>query len=110
MSIKTQIVEHLIKKGSYDPDVDDYMIIELIENIQLSKQCLDQIKDEGVVSYYYTTKGDRLSKMNPIVGIYQMFQRNINQLSSKLGINRSDRLKLKLVEEQSTDEFDNDFK
>ena len=31
-SIKTNIVEHLKKKGNYDPDVDDYNIDLLLEN------------------------------------------------------------------------------
>lgn len=109
-TIKTKIINHLESKGHYSPDVDDYVIDELIENIELSKQTLNQLKDEGVVVKYITTSGSEMSKMNPLVGIYQMFQRNIQQLSCKLGINRKDRMMLKLIEEKQTDEFDVHFR
>jgi len=109
-SLRNDIITHLKKKGGYDPDVDNYIIDELIENITLSKECLTVLKAEGVVQRYTTTSGSEMTKMNPLVGIYQMFQRNIAQLSTKLGINRKDRLMLKLVEEKNKDSFDEDFK
>ncbi len=107
--LRNNIVSHLKKKGNYEPDVDDYVIDELISNIELSKECLNQIKEEGVVQHYITTSGSEMSKMNPLVGIYQMFQRNIQQLAAKLGINRKDRLMLKLIQEKEKDDFDADF-
>jgi phage terminase small subunit len=107
--LKSKIITHLQSKGTYSPDVDDYVIDELLENVELSKQCLTQLKVEGVVQHYITTSGSEMSKMNPLVGIYQMFQRNIQQLATKLGINRKDRLMLKLVEAKAKDEFDEDF-
>jgi P27 family predicted phage terminase small subunit len=106
MTYKERIVEHLKSKGTYDPGVDDEVIDDLIENITLSRKVMKQIKTEGVIQTYITTSGSIMSKMNPLVGIYQMFQRNTHQLSSKLGINRNDRLKLKLIDAQRADELD----
>jgi phage terminase small subunit len=107
-SLRNAIIIHLTKKGNYDPGVDDYVIDELISNIELSRECLTTLKYEGVVQNYITTSGSKMSKMNPLVGIYQMFQRNIQQLAGKLGINRKDRIMLKLLEEKQLDQFDND--
>lgn len=108
-SIRNNIIEHLKKKGGYDPEVDNYIIDELIENITLSKECLVTLKKDGVIQRYKTSSGSEMTKMNPLVGIYQMFQRNVAQLSTKLGINRKDRLMLKLIEEKEKDAFDKDF-
>lgn len=106
MTYKEKIVSHLKSKGTYDEDLDEEMINDLLENINLSRKTLRQIKKEGVILRYTTTSGSEMTKMNPLVGIYQMFQRNTHQLSSKLGICRGDRLKLKLIEKKSLDEFD----
>jgi phage terminase small subunit len=106
MTYKERIIEHLKSRGTYDPGVDDENIDDLIENITLSRKIMKEIKQEGVIQTYITTSGSKVTKMNPLVGIYQMFQRNTHQLSSKLGINRNDRLKLKLIEVKTNIDFD----
>ena len=106
MTYKERIVNHLKAKGTYDPEIDDEMIDDLLENIEMSRKIMRKIKNDGVITTYITTSGSEMSKMNPLVGIYQMFQRNSHQLSSKLGICRGDRLKLKLIEVKKLDEFD----
>lgn len=109
-SLREKIISHLEGKGNYSPDVDDFFVDELITNIELSLQCLDKIKDTGGVSQDYTYKpGHTITRINPLISAYQMFQRNIHQCSSKLGINRADRIKLKLMAERLEDEFDSDF-
>lgn len=109
-SIRKNIISHLQAKGNYSSDVDDYLIDEIESNKELSDECLQKIKDEGIIIYtVFTKSGASISKLNPAVNAYQMFQRNINQLSSKLGINRADRIKLKLLAEKEADEFADDF-
>lgn len=110
-TIRNNIISHLEKrKGSYEPNVDDYLIDELVINKELSDECLQKIKDEGIIIYtVFAKSGASISKLNPAVNAYQMFQRNINQLSAKLGINRADRIKLKLLAEKEADEFEDDF-
>lgn len=108
-ALKTNIIAHLEAKGNYSPDVDDYLVDELIINIDLANECLKTIKQEGIVQTYEYKPGNHISRLNPSVNAYQMFQRNIQQLSSKLGISRNDRIKLKLIQLKEQDEFDKDF-
>lgn len=106
-SLKARIIEHLENRGTYDPEVDDDMIDDLIMNTEFGKEIFKKLKEEGPVMRYHTTSGSILSKINPLMNAYQMTQRNVFQLASKLGINRSDRLKLKIVEQKEKDELDN---
>ncbi len=110
MSLKQDIIDHLKKKGNYDPDVDDYVIDMLLENIGYADQCKHEIRTYGLTQEMFGRNGVRYTKMNPSFGIYQMCLRNIHQCAAKLGINRKDRIALKLVEEKNIDEFDRDFK
>ena len=107
--LKNDIIKHLQRKGDYDPDVDDYLIDMLLENIEYANQMKLDLETQGCVIEQTSGNGFRTTKMNPSFGVYQMCLRNIQQLAAKLGINRNDRLKLKLVEEKNKDDFDEDF-
>ena len=109
-NLKNDIIKHLQKKGDYDPDVDDYLIDMLLENIEYANRMKENLETLGCVISTTNGNGFTTTKMNPSFGVYQMCIRNIHQTASKLGISRSDRLKLKLVEEKNKDDFDNDFK
>jgi hypothetical protein len=109
-SLRENIISHLNAKGNYSPDVDDYEVDRLIANIELSQECLEQIKAFGIAQEYEYKPGHTITRINTLISAYQMFQRNIHQCSAKLGISRNDRIKLKLLEEKQGDEFDNDFK
>jgi hypothetical protein len=110
-SLRKNIITHLQSKGNYEPEVDDFFVDELISNIELSQDCLRQIKSSGGISEQYEYKpGHTVTRINPLIAAYQMFQRNIHQSSAKLGITRNDRIKLKIMESKSIDEFDQDFK
>jgi len=106
MTLKEKIIKHLESKGSFSEDADLWMVDELIDNYELSKKTLKILKSEGTIIYYTTPRGDTVSKLNPALNAYQMLQRNIHQCASKLGINRSDRLKLKIIEAKTADDFD----
>lgn len=108
-NLRKQIVDHLDVKGTYDPDVDDFIIDELLENLALSKKALQSIKEEGIVIEFMGGNGFTTRKLNPMVNAFQMFQRNIHQCAIRLGISRKDRLNLKLIEDKKIDEFDEDF-
>lgn len=107
-SLRENIISHLKAKGNYSPEVDDQEIDRLITNIELSQECLQQIKGNVGQEYEYKP-GHTITRVNPLVNAYQMFQRNIHQCSAKLGISRNDRIKLKLLEEKQGDDFDRDF-
>lgn len=104
--LKQSIIEHLSKKGNYEASVDDYLIETLIENVTYLKEAKNILDREGCVISSPNGNGIVTTKMNPALNVYQMCLRNINQISSKLGINRSDRLKLKILEDQVNNEFD----
>ena len=107
--LRNDIIKHLKKKGDYDPDVDDYLIDMLLENIEYANTMKADIERQGCVIEKTSGNGFRTTKMNPSFGVYQMCLRNIHQAAAKLGISRADRLKLKLVEEKEKDDFDKDF-
>lgn len=104
--LRQRIINHLTTKGNYDPNIDDDNIDDLIELTELTKQTLKTLKKEGVVTYYTTTSGSRVSKLNPLLNAYQMMKRDVFQMTSKLGISRSDRMKLKILEIKAEDGFD----
>lgn len=105
-TLKQRIVDHLKIKGNYDPTVDDEQIDDLIEMTAFAKELFKQLKKEGAVLYYTTTSGSRLSKLNPMLNAFQMCKRDVFQIAAKLGINRADRMKLKILEIKDADSFD----
>jgi phage terminase small subunit len=104
--LKTRIQQHLEKKGTYDPSVDDDMIDDLIENTQFAKRIFKQLIEEGPIVYQYTLPPRGKASLNPLLNGYQMMMRNVYQLAAKLGINRNDRLKLKIIEKKNQDALD----
>lgn len=108
-NLRTHIVSHLLDKGMYSPDVDDPIIDMLMENIKFSEDCTAYIAANGLFITMLNGNGFETTKENPAFGTYVKCIQNIHQLSTKLGINRKDRLHLKLLEEKTKDDFDNDF-
>lgn len=109
MKLRTQIIKHLEAKGNYDPEVDDFTIDMLIENIEFANTAKEDIKKNGLMVTMLNGNGFETTKENPAFGTYMKCVTNIRELSTKLGIHRNDRLKLKLIEEQTKDDFDKDF-
>lgn len=107
-SLKDDIIRHLENKGNYSPEVDDPEIERLIDNMKLYQSCLKDLLRTGVSETYEYKPGHTVTRINPLVGALQTFQANINKSTSKLGISRNDRIKLKLLEAKQ-DEFENDF-
>lgn len=106
MTLKERIITHLKNKGEYDENVDSDMIDDLIDNAEMAKKCMKELKTQGVLVTRTFADGTEVTKMNPLVNIYQMFLRNANQICGKLGINRSDRLRLKIIEKKTADALD----
>lgn len=107
--LRQNIVNHLSKKGNYECTVDDYVLDMLIENILYAEEAKRDLDEHGIVQNIEARNGVFYTKANPAFSVYQMCLRNINQLSVKLGINRADRIKLKLLAEKLEDDFTNDF-
>lgn len=105
-TLKDRIVTHLESKGNYDPNVDDDMIDDLVYHTAIAKTLMKKLQTEGAILEYYTTSGSKMLKLSPTLNALQMVQRSIYQLSTKLGIDRSSRLKLKIIEEKQQDELD----
>ena len=109
-NLRNDIVTHLIKKGNYESEVDDYLIDIIIENLKYTNDAKQSITDLGLIVNIPNGNGIITTKENPAFGTYEKCLHNIHQCSAKLGISRNDRIKLKLLEEKKADEFDNDFK
>jgi len=105
-NLKTKIIKHLQEKGSYSEEIDSDMIDDLIENTIFAKKVFKQLKEEGAVISYVTQAGSHMTKINPLLSAHQILTRNVYQLASKLGLNRSDRMRLKLIEQKTKDELD----
>ena len=103
---KEKIIQHLQSKGTYSPEIDDEVIDDLIDNMTMCKMSLKIVRDEDIMVSATNGIGFSTYKLNPAINAYQMFQRNVHQISAKLGINRKDRMMLKLVESKSDDGFD----
>lgn len=108
-SLREDIISHLKAKGNYSPEVDDSEIDRLIDNMKLYNYCLKELSSSGVSEQYEYKPGHTVTRINPLVDALQKFQANINKSTSKLGISRNDRIKLKLLEEKQGDDFDRDF-
>jgi hypothetical protein len=104
--IKNGIVQHLIKKGNYEPDVDDMLIDVILENIRYGNLMRANLDEKGCVLNERSGNNVVVTKTNPAFNVYQMCLRNVNEASAKLGISRKDRIALKLIEVQKEDDFD----
>jgi P27 family predicted phage terminase small subunit len=108
-SLRNEIIQHLKKKGNYDPDVDDFVINILIKNIDYAEELKQRIESEGLIVTIPNGNGIATTKENPAYGTYCKCLSNIHECSAKLGIYRKDRIALKLLEEKQKDDFDSDF-
>jgi phage terminase small subunit len=102
MITKEKIISHLKAKGTYDEDVDDEQVEMLLQNLELYKLALQEVKKSGIL--ITLVSGNK--KINPALLAFQMFFRNINLIAGRLGISRLDRVKLKLIQEKTASEFE----
>jgi len=110
ISIENDIVTHLIKKGNYEPDVDDMVIKILLKNLKYAEELCKIIEEQGIQVTISNGNGFPTTKENPSFGTYMKCLDTIHTCCAKLGISRKDRIALKLIEEKKDDDFDNDFK
>ncbi len=80
----------------YAPEVDDIQINIICEAFESIAICKVDIEENGLLQQMTGRNGVAYTKMNPAYGVKQMCIRDVQQACSKLGINRADRLKLKL--------------
>jgi len=107
--LREALIEHLTQKGNYDSNVDDIQIDILLDNLEFAKELKAQIKREGLIVTISNGNGIATTKQNPAFGTYDRVTSIIFQCCVKLGINRKDRIMLKLIEEKNKDDFDQDF-
>ena len=92
------MVDYLHNKGVYE-DTDEYQLDELLFNLKLADEAKADISVRGL------SVGEEGWRANPSVNIYMQCIKNINAISSKLGLTVQERAKLKLTSE-SVDELD----
>ena len=108
-NLKDDIISHLKKKGNYESEVDDYLIDILIQNVAYAELMKQDLYEKGLIVTIPNGNGIATTKENPAFSTYIKCLDNIHQSASKLGLNRKDRIQLKLMEEKLKDEFDKDF-
>ena len=107
--LRNSIAKHLNTKGHYEEDVDGYLVDMILDNIKYAEESKKDLDENGVITSSPSGNGFSVTKMNPAFGIFQMCQRNIHQAASKLGLNRKDRLMLKIIEQKQLDEMDKEM-
>ena len=108
MDLKKGITKLLKEKGMYEP-TDETLIDELVFNMAMVKAARMDILDRGII----LNKGDKNSlydRVNKSCELYDKSLRNATSLFIKLGINPQERAKLKIVAEDTDDEFSKAFK
>lgn len=65
MDLRQQILGHLTKKGHYSPEVDDYEIDMLIQNVKFANEAIADIKTNGLIVNIPNGNGIITTKENP---------------------------------------------
>ena len=94
--MKEQIIEFLKGQNMYE-GVDETIIDELIKNINIASEALDEMGSNYTIES--VTAAGSSTKVNPLFTVYNAALKNIQTLSTKLGLTPQDRAKLKLVKE-----------
>lgn len=97
-NLRKAIVDHLSKKTNYEADIDDYTIDILIENLEFAREAVKDLKRNGIVVTLNNGNGLPTTKVNPALNAYQSSIKMTKDAAQTLGINRQDRIKLKIEE------------
>lgn len=98
------IINHLTVKGVYE-DVDQTLIEELIFCYQIADNAKAEIRKNGSTVNVRENGKDPYYQQSSFVGVYNNAVKQIKSLSTALAITPNDRLKLKLENENSSNEF-----
>ena len=96
--LRDSIKNHLVKKGNYEPDIDDYNIDILIDNLEFAALAKRDLDTNGLIVTIPNGNGIATTKQNPALGAYHMSIKLVKDSAHTLSINRQDRLKLKIEE------------
>jgi P27 family predicted phage terminase small subunit len=102
--IREAFTKHLEGRGDYDEPVDQLTIDLLVANLEIAERCQEAILRDGP-----TVEGRFGIVQHPSYNVYSSSIKNCAMLLTKLGINRQERRKLKIAEEESKDLFDATF-
>ena len=105
-TIKNKIIEHLKSRADFDENSDMVLIDELVFNINVAKKARVEVKNHGII--VKNRFGDLIK--NPAFDIYNNAIRNISNISTKLGISRQERMKLKQEAPEVDDTFEMTFR
>jgi len=98
------IIDHLTAKGVYDL-IDRSIIEELIFNYQIADNAKKEIRKNGSITNIRKKGDEPFYQQSSFVGVYNNAVKQIKSLSNALAITPNDRLKLKLENENSSNEF-----
>jgi len=108
--IKEIIIAYLTERGNYSMS-DDILIDEIVFNMNLMKQCKNDIKEEGYkLNITQNPDKEPYWTKNQSTIIYFMALKEIKTLFQTMGITPRERIKLQLeMKEANIDEFDEVF-
>ena len=100
------LLTYLKNRGDWI-ETDEMLVDELIFNIQLGEKAKQDILDEGYkVNVVRDPKKEPYYQVNTAVTVFQVAEKHINTLYSKLSLSPQDRAKLKLEARDEKDELD----
>lgn len=104
------IKKYLKENGNYIPDIDDYNVELFLTGLKLSEQALNLLENNtgnntGVIVTIPNGNGIETTKANPALGAYKECIILAREAAIKLGINRNDRIKLKIEEQLDNDPY-----
>lgn len=97
--MKEKIIKFLKGQNMYE-GVDETIIDELIKNINIASEALDEMGSNYTVES--NNAAGSSTKVNPLFTVYNAALKNIQTLSTKLGLTPQDRAKLKIFKEDSS--------
>ena len=102
LKLKNAIKKHLSENGNYESDLDDYNIDILIDNLEFAAEAKADMNANGLVVTIPNGNGIPTTKQNPALGAYHQSIKLVREIAHVLGINRQDRIKLKIEEQNTT--------
>jgi P27 family predicted phage terminase small subunit len=105
MKLTTQIVKFLKDKGIYE-GIDTTLREELAFNKEICEAMREDIETRGYLINVAGEGKPEYMQHNPSIGVYSNALKNINTLSTKLGIAPTDRLKWGLKTQEGKDDLD----
>lgn len=105
---KKDLIKYLDEKG-YLENVDYTMIDLFYQNLKIAKKAAAKINKEGILINVRQNDENPYYQQHPALAVYNAANKNLMNLSRKLGLSAYDRMNLKLeIDNTEKDGYDDD--